>query len=166
MDFRPMRRERQALTERECAEILSRATSGVLAVLGDGGYPYAVPLSFACAEGRVYFHCARSGYKLDAVRRCNQASFCVVDQDQVTPAEYTTYYRSVILFGRVREVTEAAETRRALVYLAEKYAPGETEARRDEMISRELPAVHVLALEVEHMTGKEARELKRRAEKE
>ncbi len=165
MEFRPMRRQRQELTERECVGILSRATSGVLAVLGDGGYPYAVPLSYVYAQGRVYFHCARSGHKLDAVRRCSQASFCVVDQDRVIPAEYTTYYRSVILFGRVREVTEAAETRRALLELADKYAPEETEARRDEMISRDLPAVHVLALEVEHMTGKEAKELKRQAGK-
>ena len=45
--FRPMRRSGQALGMDACAEILRRGTSGVLALLGDGGWPYAVPMSYA-----------------------------------------------------------------------------------------------------------------------
>ena len=94
--FRPMRRHRQQLSQGDCAAILSRGTSGVLAVAGDGGYPYAVPLSYVYQEGTLFFHCAKAGHKLDALRRCSKASFCVIDQDQVVPPEYTTYFRSVI----------------------------------------------------------------------
>lgn len=111
--FRPMRRHRQQLSQGDCAAILSRGTSGVLAVAGDGGYPYAVPLSYVYQEGTLFFHCAKAGHKLDALRRCSKASFCVIDQDQVVPPEYTTYFRSVIAFGRTRILEDEAEKQAA-----------------------------------------------------
>ena len=109
--FRPMRRHRQQLSQGDCAAILSRGTSGVLAVAGDGGYPYAVPLSYVYQEGTLFFHCAKAGHKLDALRRCSKASFCVIDQDQVVPPEYTTYFRSAIAFGSWRRNTAPATAR-------------------------------------------------------
>lgn len=81
--FREMRRSRQALPQEEVVAILDRGTHGVLALAGDEGYPYALPISYVYADGKLYFHCARSGHKLDAISRCPKASFCVVDQDQV-----------------------------------------------------------------------------------
>ena len=67
--FRPMRRNRQQLSEAESLAILEQATSGTLALLGDGGYPYAVPISYVFANGKLYFHSALSGHKVDAIRR-------------------------------------------------------------------------------------------------
>ena len=52
---------------------------------GDDDYPYAVPLSFAYDDGRLYFHVAKSGHKLDALRRNPKASFCIIEQDKVVP---------------------------------------------------------------------------------
>lgn len=69
MDFRPMRRFRQQLPDEECIQILETAYRGFLSVIGDGGYPYTVPLNFVYAEGFLYFHCAVAGHKLDALRR-------------------------------------------------------------------------------------------------
>ena len=85
--FREMRRNRQQLSEEESLAVLERGTSGVLAVLGDEGYPYAVPLSYVYRNGKIYFHCAKSGHKLEALKHCGKVSFCVVDQDQVKPEE-------------------------------------------------------------------------------
>lgn len=79
--FRLMRRGRQALPPKECREILSRGTCGVLSVLGDGGYPYGVPLSYVYDGESIYFHCAKEGHKLDAIRQNDKVSFCVVGQD-------------------------------------------------------------------------------------
>ena len=121
--FREMRRGRQALPEEMCEAVLSRGSHGVLALAGDEGYPYAVPISYVYEGGKLYFHCARSGHKLDAIARCPKASFCVVDQDQVVPQEYTTYFRSVIVFGTIRVLTDDGEKRRAIEALAVKYAP-------------------------------------------
>ena len=44
--FREMRRKKQVLPEEVCTSILNRGTSGVLALMGDEGYPYAVPVSY------------------------------------------------------------------------------------------------------------------------
>lgn len=157
--FREMRRKNQQLAPERVEEILARRTCGTLAVLGDEGYPYAVPLSYVYHNGRIYFHCAKSGHKLDAVRACDKVSFCVIDQDEIVPAEFTTYFRSVIVFGRAREVTDPAELMDAMKALSAKYSPKESEdAFRIEMkVSK--AALCVLALDIEHKTGKEAKEL-------
>ena len=160
-DFRSMRRKRQQLSRDDCLRILAKATSGVFALLGDGDYPYAVPLSFAYAEGRIYFHSAPDGHKVDAVRRHDRASFCVVDQDEVHGEAYTTYYRSVIAFGRIRIVEDEAERLAVARLLGERYNPGHEDALQREL-AKGLARMLVLCLDIEHMTGKEAIELTRR----
>lgn len=159
-DFRPMRRNRQLLTDDEARAILARGTSGVLSVLGDDGWPYGVPLSYAYADGKLYFHGAKSGHKLDAIAACDKASFCVIDRDQVVPEEYTTYFRSVIAFGRARLLTDDAEKLHAVDLIAARYYPGHEEERRA-AIDREFAAVGVIEFTIEHLTGKEAIELVR-----
>ena len=159
MKFREMRRFRQALPETECIEILERNTSGVLAALGDGGYPYAVPLSYVYCGGSLYFHCAKSGHKLDAIKSCDKVSFCVIDQDRVIPEQYTTRFRSVVVFGRAGIVTDEEEIRGAIERLAVKYAPDDSKENRDAVIRREFDALCMVKIKVEHMTGKEAVEL-------
>ena len=158
--FRAMRRKRQQLSRAEAEAILERGTSGVLAVAGDDGYPYAVPLSYVYQDGKLWFHSAKSGHKLDAVRREEKASFCVIDQDQVVPEEYTTYFRSVIAFGRVRILEDAGEIQAAIDLLARRYAPGDSREHRQAVIRREAGAMYMLELTVEHLTGKEAKELR------
>ncbi|MCH5278331.1 MAG: pyridoxamine 5'-phosphate oxidase family protein [Christensenellaceae bacterium] len=157
--FRQMRRKAQQLTEAECIEVLISNTSGVLAVLGDDGYPYAVPLSYVYDGRALYFHCAKSGHKLDAINNNNKVSFCVVDQDLVIPQKYTTFFRSVIVFGRASIVSNENEIRRAIERLAVKYYPDDSKANRDLAIERESKAMCMVKIEIEHMTGKEAIEL-------
>ena len=101
MNFREMRRKRQQLTKERCIEILKNATSGTLALLGDNGYPYAVPISFVYSNGKLFFHSALSGHKIDAIRNHDKASFCVTERDDVQPEKFTTFFRSVIAFGKI-----------------------------------------------------------------
>ena len=156
--FREMRRSRQQLSLEAATEILNRNTGGVLAVSGDDGYPYAVPMSYVYAEGKIYFHSAKSGHKIDAIRRSEKASFCVIDQDRVVPEEYTTYFRSVIVFGRIHRVEAEAEKQRVATMLAMKYASDFKEGIPKEIRSS-MGNMEILELTVEHMTAKEAIEL-------
>ena len=157
---RKMRRPRQQLQPEACAEVMRRATSGVLAVVDTDGEPYAVPLSFAYEEGAIYFHSARSGHKLDALTANPRVSFCVIDSDDVVAEEYTTYFRSVIAFGTAHVVDDDNEKLHALNLLADKYAPDET-LRREREITGGINRLVVVRMDIERMTGKEAIELVR-----
>ena len=159
--FRPMRRCNQELAAADCREILQHGSCGVLAVLGDEDYPYAVPLNYVYdrAGERLLFHCATSGHKLDAIRRCDKASFCVVGQDMVVAEEYTSYFRSVIAFGRIRVLEQPEEILAAIELLAVKYAPEDSPEQRRRVIDSALPRLCMLELRLEHLSGKQAREL-------
>lgn len=159
MSFREMRRFRQQLSLEECQAVLDRGTSGVLAVTGDEGWPYAVPLSYVREGKRLLFHCATAGHKLDALRMEPRACFCVIDRDQIVPEEFTTYYRSVVIFGSVRILDDPAEITAAARTLAGKYCPREAPQAVQEEIDGALHRMYILEMTVKHMTGKEAREL-------
>lgn len=156
---RAMRRSRQVLDRENVCAILDRAGNGVLSLVDDTGAPYGVPLSYAYdGEDRIYFHCAKSGYKLECIEAESRCSFCVVGQDLVMPEEFTTYFRSVIVAGRISVVTDSDEIQLGLKLLCDKYSPGvDTEAE----LSRFLKHVVVLRLDIEGICGKEAIELVR-----
>jgi len=160
MEFRAMRRHRQQLSDEESIGILKKATSGTLALLGDGGYPYAVPISYVYDDDKLYFHSALSGHKVDAIRGCDKASFCVIDQDSVRPAEYTTYFRSVIAFGRIRIVEDESEKQAIARMLGNRYNPNQEEALQKEL-EHGLASMLAIRLDIEHLTGKEAIEMVR-----
>ena len=96
-----MKRFKQKLQQTEIERILRLNTSGVLALIDNNNYPYSVPLSYVYSNGKIYFHSAVSGHKIDAVRKSKKASFCVIGQDHVLPEKFTTRYKSVIAFGTV-----------------------------------------------------------------
>ena len=154
--FRQMRRGRQQLSAGEAEELLRRGSSGILAVHGDGGYPYAVPLGYVYTEGKIYFHCAKEGHKLDAILRDEKVSFTVVGEDTIVSEKYTSYFRSVIVFGRAR-VVEDPERTRVLRALAEKYSPDRPAEEREREVSSCTRAL-IIGIEIEHMTGKQAKE--------
>jgi uncharacterized protein len=155
-----MRRKKQLLSEAETIEMLETCTSGVLAVQGDDDYPYAVPLSFAHDPGKLYFHSAVRGHKLDALERSEKASFCVIAADDIVPEKFTTHFRSAIAFGKVRVVTDDAEKRHGLMRLAEKYSPDHLDTAGAE-IDGDWERVSVIAFDIEQVTGKASRELVR-----
>lgn len=163
--FREMRRSKQQLSHQETVEILRQGTSGVLALAGEDGYPYAVPLSYVYDSGKIWFHGAVAGHKLDAIRQHDKASFCVIGQDQVLPEKLTTCYRSVIAFGRVRVLEDKEEIRNAAQVLGDKYNPGQAEEVSRE-IGRDMPRLRMFQLDIEHMTGKEGIELTRARKQE
>lgn len=153
--FKQMRRNKQELSLEENIEILKRGTSGVLACIGEDEYSYAVPLSYVYHNSKIYFHCAKSGHKLDAIQYNNKVSFCVIDKDQIVPEEYTTYFRSVIVFGKAR-ILDENEKRESLEILATKYSPYLDNTKE---IDKFIKVVTMIEIDIEHMSGKQAKEL-------
>jgi nitroimidazol reductase NimA-like FMN-containing flavoprotein (pyridoxamine 5'-phosphate oxidase superfamily) len=151
-----MRRSKQLLPADETAAVMNRCTNGVLACLGDEGYPYAVPLSYVFHENKIYFHSAKTGHKLDAISRNPKVSFTVVDEDTIVSQEYTSYFRSVIAFGSAR-ITEGDERQRAFAALVEKYSGDQPEADKHKEVAA-CGQAHVIAIDIDHITGKQAKE--------
>ena len=127
---------------------------------GDGGYPYTVPLSYVYADGAIIFHSAVQGHKVDAIKRDSRCSFCVIEQDEIRPAEFTTYFRSVIAFGRIHILEDADEKVQALRLLGRRYSPDDEPGLQHE-IDKSMHHVLLLRLDIEHLSGKEAIELTR-----
>jgi len=158
--FRPMRRSAQQLPEQETEKILQESTCGVLALLGDEDYPYAVPLNHFYIAGKLYFHGAMEGHKADAVKKHPKASYCVIWKDAVDAPTLSTRYQSVIAFGRIRIVEDAQEKREAITALAHRFAPEYAEKAQAE-IAESWNQLCMFALDIEHMTGKEALSMKK-----
>ena len=156
--FRPMRRIAQSMDECECLEILKEASHGTLALSGDDGYPYAIPMSFVLDGKRILFHSALSGHKIDSIKRCEKASFAVVSRDDVIKEKYTTGYESVIVFGRIGIVQDKAERLEAISILARKYYPEDSAEHLNTIIERDKHFC-ILSLEIEHISGKRGLEL-------
>ena len=152
--FREMRRQRQALSHEDCIDLLTTETRGVLAMTGDEGYPYCVPINhYYCAEdGRLYFHGGKIGHRVDAVRACDKVCYTVFDKGFLKEGDWALNVRSVIAFGRmsiVEDEEKALEICRKLCY---KFTDDE-DYIADE-IAKFAKATLVMAMEIEHMTGK------------
>ena len=163
--FREMRRKNQVLSREESIAILNLGTAGVLAVSGDNDYPYAVPISYVYHDNKIIFHSARSGHKIDAIKKNQKVSFCVIDEDQIIPEEYTTYFRSVIVFGKAHFIEDDIEKRKTLEILTEKYSGQMSKEHMAAAIDKEIKALIMIEIEIEHLSGKEAIEFVRAKQK-
>ena len=157
--FREMKRFNQQLPMDQTIEILTRNNSGVLAVQGDEGYPYTVPMNYFYQDGKIYFHTKQTGHKMDAIKKDAKVSFCVIERDQFISEEYTNHYRSAIAFGKARVLEDEQEIYEYSLMWAEKLCSSETPKHREEVVKRRLPTLGMIVMEIEHVTGKEALEL-------
>lgn len=150
--FRDLTRKKQKLSTVECKEILKQEIRGVLAVNGDDGYPYALPINFYYDEesNRIYFHSGKAGHKLDAIAKSDKVSFCVYDKGYHKDGHWSLNIRSVIIFGRIRTVDDWSDE--LMVNFCKRFT-GDMEYIYSE-IEKFKSNTAVLCLEIEHMTGK------------
>ena len=120
MTFRPMRRFKQQLPEGASVAILKDASRGFLSVVGEGGYPYTIPINFVYEDGHLFFHCAQQGHKMDAIRKCDKACFTVIGEPEQEPNDWWYHVKSVICRGRISVIEEDAERMSKLKLLGSK----------------------------------------------
>ena len=156
MEFRALRRFKQAAAPQECESIISTAQRGILAVHGENGYPYGLPLNFLYLGGKIYFHCAKAGHKLDAMHADDRVCFTVLSEPVKNPGEWWNCFTSVICFGRVREVFDDEEKDRLLRLLGAKYFPEGYDLEGD--MARSARNALLMEITIDHMSGKNVRE--------
>lgn len=150
--FRKMRRFKQQISQQECIDVLTKAPRGVLTVHGEDGYPYAFPMNYIYLNGKIYFHCGKTGHKLDALAANNKVSFCVMDEGYRKTGEWALNINSIVIFGRIHKIDAASETEEISRRLGLKYFP--TPESVEEEIRKAIAHVQILELTIDHMTGK------------
>lgn len=152
---RPMRRKDRETSAEEALALLDSAEYGVLSTVGTDGQPYGVPLSYVYRDGRLYFHCAGSGRKLENIAHEPRVSFCVVGDTRVLPDLFATEYESAMVFGEASAVS-GAERRQGLVWLLEKYCPDFMEEGLRYIESQDA-ATRLFRIDVQQISGKARR---------
>lgn len=150
--FREPRLAARRLSTEETLGILEQGDYGTLAVMGDGGYPYSVPLNYVCKDGKLYFHAHTDGHKVDAIRADGKVCFSVVAKAAVNPPKFSTDYASAIVFGTARFL-DGEEKRQAISLLLAKYAPDHY-AKGMQIVDAMWNKFTAFAVDIEHMTGK------------
>ncbi len=152
--FREMLRKKQKISDDDCIVLLKKEKRGVLSVIGDGGYPYGFPINHYYNEndGRLYFHCGKKGHKLDAIKACNKASFCVYDKGYKKENDWALNIKSVIVFGKI-EIVDDMDT---IIDISRKlsYKFTTDESYIDNEIKKFAKATLLLKLKPEHISGK------------
>lgn len=150
--FREMRRKDRLLSADETVAILEKATNGILGLNGDDGYPYTVPVSYAYSDGHIYFHCFKEGYKLDCIKRDPKVSFTVVTGDDIVPEDFGTFFESAICYGKAR-IISGDEMLESHMHIIRKYS-GDYEKEGVDYFKASVPAMVMVDIEIEHVTGK------------
>ena len=154
MEFRAMRRFKQQLSKDECVEILKSAPRGVIAMNGENGYPYAVTINqyFDETDGKIYFHGALQGLKVDLLEKDNKVCFTTTDKGRIEEGDWANTFKSVVCLGRVEEVNDKEKIYNQLRRLAEGFYPS------PESIEKEIEStgsrVKMYVMSIDHMTGK------------
>lgn len=158
MMFRQMRRFKQQISDDECRNILKAEPRGVLALMGDDGYPYAIPLShwYSEEDNKLYFHCAKEGKKLDSISKCDKVSFCVMDEGFRNEGEWALNIQSVVVFGKMRIVEDEEKKKEICINLTRKFTDDRDFLEHE--LTNAFPRVCCLEIDIEHMTGKLVKE--------
>ena len=152
-----MRRIKQQLDNSKVLDILKSNTTCTLALIGENGYPYSLPLRYCYDEGNIYFHCAKVGHKIDCIKNCDSISLSVIEHDEIIEEKFTDKYKSVVVFGKVEIIDDEKEIRRLCRKMCAALCPNVSEGIEKE-IEQFIEQTAVVKITIEHMTGKEGLE--------
>lgn len=140
---------------KEIEVILEECDSGVITTINSDGSPYAVPVNYVYFDGKIYIHSSSKGMKIENIKHDPRVCFVAYIMDGIIPAKradnFSTSYRSIIIFGNARIINNHEEKIKPLNALIGKYAKGMSfEPMTEECIS----ATTIIEIEIDKMTGK------------
>lgn len=156
--FRPIRRTQRAISDEAAKQLLNHEKRGVLAVNGDDGYPYAIPVNYFydMEHNKIYFHGAKAGHKIDSLKKDDKICFTVYGNEHFKEGDWAPYMQSTIVFGRCHLIDDSEITEARVRDLAMKYYPDKEEMEAE--MNRSLKAVQLYEITIEHLSGKQIHE--------
>lgn len=121
---REMNKKERQLSADETKKLLLQSTEGTLAVNGDDGYPYCLPMNYVYLNDAIYIHAADRGYKIDALKENKKVCFSVIASSSILPELFTTGYESVIAAGDAEFVDDPAEKQMVMEAFVSRFSPG------------------------------------------
>lgn len=156
--FRKIRKIKNEINQAEAKELLKNSRRGILAMNGDDGYPYAIPVNYFYdeIEGKIFFHGAKAGYKVDCLKSSDKVCFTVIGSEMIRAEEWAPYMQSVVIFGRYQLIDDKQNAMKRLKDFAMKYYPSENMVIDE--IKADGQATQMFEIDIEYMTGKEVQE--------
>lgn len=157
--FRLIRKKKNELSLEECKDLLKNRRRGVLSLYGVEGYPYGIPINYIYDEetGAIYFHGAKTGHKVDALKASDKVSFAVLGPEVVKKEAWAPFVKSVVLFGTCQIIQVQQKALYWLKKFALKYYPSEDLVQKE--IDASFMGVQMFELTIDHMSGKEVQEI-------
>lgn len=159
--FRPIRKKVNEISIDMTKELLRCSRRGVLAVHGENGYPYAIPVNYLYDEdtNSILFHGAKAGHKVDSLKACDKVCFTVYGNETVKDIAWAPYVQSAVVFGRCHLIghDESEHAEALLKKFAMKYYPNEDLVLEE--IAASGKATQMFQIEIEHISGKEVQEI-------
>lgn len=156
--FRTIRKKKNEISIEAAKALLHSSRRGVLAVHGDDGYPYAIPINYFYDEehNSIIFHGAKAGHKVDSLKKNDKVCFTVVGHEILREESWAPYMQSVVIFGKCHLVENKDDTIRMIKKFALKYYPNEDMVNQEIEVSGR--AVQMFEIKIEHLSGKEVQE--------
>lgn len=156
--FRSVRKKSNEITLDTSKELLTTARRGVLSLNGDDGYPYAIPINYLYDEDeqKIFFHRAKAGYKIDALKKSDKVCFTVYGNESIKEESWAPYLQSAIIFGRCHLIEDTDRGMKVLKDFAMKYYPNEEMV--DKQINISGKATQIFEISIEFMSGKQIQE--------
>ena len=152
--FREMRRIKNKVSDSDALSFLEIADEGIISTISvDNGYPYSTAVNHVIIDGSIYFHCAKTGHKIDNIIANNKVSFFAIANSNIVQKAYTTKFQSVHVFGKATIVEDKDEFKKALYKIAKKYT-GSFFAKAATEIASAMDKTLVVRIDIDYITGK------------
>lgn len=157
--FREIRKKKNKISIEAAKELLKNERRGVFSVNGDNGYPYGIPINYIYCEdeGKIYFHGAKAGHKVDSIKKCDKVCFTVYGNECIKAEEWAPFLQSAVVFGRCRLIDDQDQAIELCRMFACKYYPDVKLV--DEELAISGKAVQMFEITIEHISGKEIQEI-------
>lgn len=150
--FKDIKKKKRELSKENTLEVLKNGREGILSTISENGYPYGIAVNYVYHNNSIYFHCSNSGHKLENIANNNKVSFFVNSDITILPKDFTTHYKSAVIFGHA-SIVNNKEKRDAIIAIGEKYSHPHME-EGIKYIDKALNAFTVVKIEIDHITGK------------
>ena len=156
--FRELTRKNKQISNKRCIKILKTEARGVLSVNSENGYPYGMPMNhYYCEENnKIYFHCGKTGHRIDCLKGNNKASFCVYTKGYQKNNDWAFNVESVIVFGEIKIIENEETIKNIVTKLSYKFTEDEEYINNE--IKNYLSETILLELTQLHICGKMVKE--------